>query len=410
MITHVTVIAGTYKPQRCGVAHYTERLRTVLREQDVESVVLTTYDAAQAVCDRNVRGVVSGWGISSLVPLVRSLQAIPTDILHIQHAAGTYNFERAIFLLPLLLRILGWRKPIVTTIHEYGWWEWQPSFFPPQLLEWIKTWGQQREVWDREDGFLLTGSDAIITTNGEAEKVIYTRLPSIGDRLYSVPIAANIEVATIDKDLARQSLRFDCNWSYDVSVFVFFGFLHPVKGLENLLQAFKQVLSVHPQSRLLLLGGVESLALSGEQASKYWDKLHKLVSDLNLDQFVRITGYLPADTASKYIAGADVGVLPFNCGVTTKSGSLLTILAHGLPCVVTRHDPPSPDLTDDIVRLVTRRDINGIATALIELSSDAQERVKLGDAGRSFVHKFSWDAIAQSHLKVYQTCLSSSHH
>ncbi len=403
----VTMIAGTFEPGRCGVAHYTQRLRTVLGEHGIQSVVLSTYDADQAGCDRTVRGVVRGWGVSDLVPLVRSLLATPTDILHIQHAAGTYSFERAIFLLPLLLRMLGWRNPIVTTIHEYGWWEWQPSFVPPQLLEWLKNWGQRRSWWDREDGFLLTQSDAIVTTNNDAEKVIYTRLPEIRDRLYRIPIAANIDNAPIDRDVARLLLRQTCNWSNDVPVIVFFGFLHPVKGLENLLLAFKQVLSHHPHTRLLLVGGVESLALSGDGATQYWDKLHKLVCDLNLDKTVHITGYLPADTASRYIAGADVGVLPFNCGVTIKSGSLLTLLAHDLPVVATHHDPPEPDLVE-IVRLVKPRDIDGLATALIELLANLAKRIELSDAGRSFVRNFTWDAIALTHIEVYQNCMAAT--
>ncbi len=245
--------------------------------------------------------------------------------------------------------------------------ELQSSFIPPRILEWLKTWGQSQGWWDREDGFLLTRSAAIITTNSDAEKVIHTRLPEIG-RTYPIPIAANIKVTPIDTNVARQVLRQTCNWSNDVAVIVFFGFLHPVKGIENLLMAFKQVLSVHPHTRLLLVGGVESLALPAEQAAKYWNKLHKLVADLNLDKIVYINGYLPADTPSRYIAGADLGVLPFNCGVTIKSGSLLTMLAHGLPVVATHHDP---DLADEqIVRLVTPRDLDGLATAIIDLLAD----------------------------------------
>ncbi|MCA1993450.1 MAG: glycosyltransferase family 1 protein, partial [Coleofasciculus sp. S288] len=103
----VTLIAGTYQPMRCGVAHYTARLRTALDKQGVQSVVLTTYDAAQTNCDRTVIGAVNGWRLSDLVPLAKAIQATPTDILHIQHAAGTYGFERAIFLLPLILKMMG---------------------------------------------------------------------------------------------------------------------------------------------------------------------------------------------------------------------------------------------------------------------------------------------------------------
>ncbi|HEY9667969.1 MAG TPA: glycosyltransferase [Coleofasciculaceae cyanobacterium] len=400
----VTLVAGTYQPMRCGVAHYTECLRTALDKQGVPSVILTTHDAAQTACDSRVVGVVRSWGFSELMPLVQAIQATPTDILHIQHAAGTYGFERAIFLLPLLLKLMGWRKPIVTTVHEYGWWEWQPNFIPPQFLEWLKMWGQRRGWWDREDGFLLTHSDAIITTNSDAEKVIHTRLPRLDDRVYRIPIAANVEVASIDKSVARQVLRQTCNWPVDAQIVSFFGFLHPVKGLETLLSAFKQVLSAQPQARLLLVGGVESLALRGEHATNYWNKLYALVSELGLETMVHLTGYLPADVASRYLAGADVGVLPFNHGITLKSGSLLTLMAHGLPVITTRRNPPDCDLADEnLVRLVNPRDVEDLATALRKLLADSAARSCLVDAGRAFVGRFAWDAIAKSHLEVYQT-------
>jgi hypothetical protein len=113
-MTQIALIAGSYQPLRCGVAHYTESLRIALKEQGIQSIVLTTHDAAQSSCDPSVIGVVRGWSLPDLLPLVRSLQAIDPDILHIQHAAGTYGFERAIFLLPLLLKMVGWRIPIVT--------------------------------------------------------------------------------------------------------------------------------------------------------------------------------------------------------------------------------------------------------------------------------------------------------
>ncbi len=137
-------------------------------------------------------------------------------------------------------------------------------------------WGQQRGWWDREDGFLLSLSDALITTNAEAEKVIHQRLPQLVNRVSLIPIAANIDVTPIERNTAQQQLRQRCNFAQDTTVIAFFGFLHPVKGLETLLPAFKKVLTTHPQARLLLIGGVESLALRGEEAKRYWHKLTRL--------------------------------------------------------------------------------------------------------------------------------------
>ena len=265
-MTRIALIAGTYAPNRCGVADYTNRLRTALSQLGIESVVLTTVDVTQGF---DVWGVVPDWHLKSLLALVRAVRQSQADVLHIQHAAGTYGFDRAIFLLPLLLRITGWRKPIVTTVHEYGWWEWQPAIVPPKLLEWLKNWGQKQGWWDREDGFLLTQSDAIITTNRDAKQVILDRLPHLKGSVYQIPIGANVEVAELDRAIARQQVLQHCGWSDEVTIVAFFGFLHPVKGLETLLPAFKQVLESQPHARLLLVGGVESLALSGEDARQY---------------------------------------------------------------------------------------------------------------------------------------------
>lgn len=406
-MTHIALIAGTYQPERCGVAHYTARLRTVLSEQAVQSVVLTTHTAAQATQDSSIIGATRGWRLPDLVRLVSAIRQTGVDLLHIQHAAGTYGFERAIFLLPLLLKLSGWPAPIVTTVHEYGWWEWQPRAVPPWLVENLKQWGQQRGWWDREDGFLLILSDALITTNTAAEAVIQTRLPHLGERVCRIPMGANVEVAPIDRELARQQLRHTCGWPDYTTVIAFFGFLHPVKGLETLLAAFEQVLAAHPQGRLLLVGGVESLALRGKEATHYWNKLQTLVTDLGLGEQVHLSGYLPAGVASQYLTGADLGVLPFNSGITLKSGSLLTLLAHGLPVVATRHDPPDPNLEENpSIWLVAPRDRDGLAIALSQLLAAPIARTRLGVAARTFADQFTWSSIAQRHLEVYQTVLA----
>lgn len=403
-MTQIAFVAGTYQPDRCGVAHYTACLRSHL-PPDIRSIVLTTQAAAIATGDATVRGAVQGWQLSDLPDLVRSIRAANPDLLHIQHAAGTYGFERAIFLLPLLLRLRGWQQPIVTTVHEYGWWEWQPDCVPPRLLEGLKQWGQTEGWWDREDGFLLTQSSAIVTTNAEAETVMLDRLPQLAHRVSRIPIAANIEVAPIERAAAHRLLD-ELGWAEEGLTIAFFGFLHPVKGLEILLSAFQDVRAQHPQTRLLLIGGVESLALRGDEAKAYWEKIHALVAHLGLGRSVHLTGYLSAEKTSHYLSAADIGVLPFHHGVTLKSGSLLTLMAHGLPTVATRAQPPEPDLADgEILRLVPPRDREALAAALLDLMANPTLRSRFSQVGRVFVQPFCWESIAQKHGDIYRSLL-----
>ena len=391
------------------MAHYTERLRTSLGDCGISSVVLTTREAAREAGDSGVRGVVGGWGVLDLPSLVRAVvraEREGADVIHIQHAAGTYNFKRAIFFLPPLLRAAGVRAPLVTTVHEYGWWEWEPRGIPPRAVEALKVWGQRHCRWDREDGFLLTGSEALLTTNTHAETAITGRLPWLAPRLRRVPLSANVDVAPVSRDEARDEARSRHGWPPDAEVLAYFGFLHPVKGIETLLKAHAELLQSRPGARLLLIGGVESLALCAEEAAWYRNKLQALVKELGLEGRVEMTGYLSEEDASRLLSGADVGVLPFNEGVTLKSGALLTLFAHGLPVVATRPEPPEPTLTDGrLLRLVERRDAPGLAFALLGLLANATGRARLGEAGRAYTRDLSWPAVAERHVEVYESVL-----
>ena len=409
-MTRVVMVAGTYRPEYCGVAHYTERLRAALDKHGISSVVLTTREAAREAGDSGVSGAVGGWGTSELLPLVRAVVRAEhegADVIHIQHAAGTYNFKRALFFLPPLLRAARVRVPLVTTVHEYGWWEWEPRGVPSRATEMLKQWGQHRGWWDREDGFLLTGSDALLTTNTHAETAIVERLPWLAPRLRRVPLAANVDVAQVTRERARDEARSRHGWPPDAEILAYFGFLHPVKGIETLLQVHREVLKSRPKARLLLIGGVESLALCAEEAAWYRNKLQVLVRDLGLEGRVEMTGYLLEEEASRLLLGSDIGVLPFNEGVTLKSGALLTLFAHGLPVVATRPDPPEPTLIDGgRLRLVDRRDAPGLAVTLLGLLADDPERARLGEAGRAYTRDLSWPKIAERHVEAYESVLA----
>jgi glycosyltransferase involved in cell wall biosynthesis len=402
----VALMIGSYRPEQSGVADYTAHLRHALENYGLEVPVLTDVATARAAGDPRVLAASPDWRIRDLPAMVRAIRASHADLLHIQHAADAFRYQRAIFLLPLFLRSTGWRKPIVTTLHEYGWWEWQPRFVPAPLLEGLKQWGQRRGWWDREDGFLLTGSRAVIVTNQEAEAVVVGRLPQLADRTYRIPIAANIEVVPVERDEARRNLRRAMGWPDDSLVVAFFGFIHAVKGLEYLLRAFAEVREREPRACLVMIGGVKSLALRGHHATEYWDSLVNLIGELGLQDAARMTGYVDADTASRYLGGADIGVLPFTHGLTPKSGSLLAVLAHGLPTIGTLGDGAPSELADGrLLRTAPPRDAGALARAIIELLHTPTVWPAMRQAGLDYISRRNWPAIADEHLAIYRRLL-----
>jgi len=98
-----------------------------------------------------------------------------------------------------------------------------------------------------------------------------------------------------------------------------------------------------------------------------------------------MTGYLDAEKASQFLIRADIGVLPFNHGVTLKSGSLLTLMAHRLPVIVTRSNGNNNELESAPIRMINPRDVEGLTNLLMNPIS----RLQLGLASQGFSRQFS---------------------
>jgi len=396
----VALVPGSYRPDRCGVSHYTARLMAELTGLGVECVVITAEAAARHHARADIIAGTRGWGPRMLASLPAALRRVSPHILHIQHAAGSFDFRRAVFWLIPALRLTGWRRPIVVTLHEYGWWEWQPPLLGP-LWGRLGPWGEARALWDREDFTLLTGADAVIVTHEGAARVATQRLPQLEARLERIPIGSNIPLLAADIQAARRDLRVRFAWPLDTPVVSYFGFLHPVKGLETLLAAFRKVLAAEPRARLLIIGGAQSLALHGEEAERYTQKLHGLVRELGLQEAVRLTGYQPEAAVSQQLAGSDLGVLPFNDGVTAKSGSLLAMWTHSLPVIATRPPSPPPEL-ERAAWLVPGRNADALAAGMLQLLNDPATRSVLASRGREAAGAYDWGTIAARHVELYE--------
>lgn len=390
IMSRIAFIAGTYLPASCSISDYTARLHASLRDRGMESVVLTTHYAAEAAYDPHALGVVHGWRWTDLKALVKAVWDSGADALHIQYHPRLYGNRSAILLLPLLLRLSGWRSPIVTTVHEYGNWE-SPA------ISGFTNWFKQ---WDRQGELLLRLSDATIAIAPETKTLMQARLPNLDRRLWYVPTATNVQPIAIDRSLARRDLRQQCHWDEDAIAIAYFGFLRPGKGLETLLLAFKQVLVTQPQARLLLMGGTDDPELGDRDINMYFAQLQTRIDKLDLHRFVHVTGYVNEETASRYLTGADLGVLPNDRGVSLNSSALMALLAHGLPAIATQKTASLP--ATHPLFLVPPLDVTALTTAIGESIDSLAKRRQRGEASRIFNETFNWQKVTQQHLEIYQ--------
>lgn len=376
----VALVHGRADPAHDGVADYTVHLAEALDRRGVEVVDVPV--------DPGPRG---------LVRAARYLRSSRADVAHVQFAPSAFGFSGA----PGLLGDLG-GVPLVTTLHEYGWWSCAPRV--PDAV-----WGfLERRGWaDRETGRLVPCSSAVLTTNGDHAAALRARC---GVEARRAPLLPNVEVdpAAPDRATTRRALGVPT----DAELVVFFGFVHPVKGLRYLVDAVARLAEEHPRLHLLVLGGFTSLALPEDEAVAFRDELTAHVDGAGAGDRVTITGHRPAREVSAALQAADVAAFPFTAGATLKSGALLAALDHGLPTLVTRRGdaPADPDLVDGETVVVAPevRDVDVLVTALRRLLDDGDLRGRVAAGGHALVRGHDWDALAALHVATYREVLGET--
>ena len=385
----VLVVCGRLDAEHDGVGEYVVRLTAALRAEGADPRILYVGERAAV---RGAHRVGRSWGPAALLRAARA--ARHADVVHVQFAPSMYGFRIAIGLLPVVLA----HTPLVTTLHEYG--SWRAERLLPASL-WRRL--EARRLADRETGLLVPRSRAVVATNAAHADVVrrrFRRPPEVE----LVPIGANVPVAEgIDRSVARRSVRNELGIGADAALAAFFGFVHPVKGVRYLADAVAALAAQGTDVHALVIGGFESLALPGEEAVSFETELRGQIEEAGAGGRIHVTGYRDAEEVSRLLDAADVGVLPFTHGVTTKSGSLLTLLAHRLPTVVTVGDEQEPELADgDRVAVVPRvRDGDALATGLRRVLEDDALAAGLAERGAAWAVSRNWNAIATRHLELY---------
>jgi glycosyltransferase involved in cell wall biosynthesis len=176
------------------------------------------------------------------------------------------------------------------------------------------------------------------------------------------------------------------------AVVLYLGRLHPSKGLEPLLHAWRSVYARFKSARLILAGPSED---------GYEDRLKALASDLTAAGAVTFAG--PADPVARerLFSTAAIAVLPSaaeNFGLVVPEA-----LARGVPAIAT-HGAPWEILATERCGWWVAADAASLAAALDEaLRMPASELQAMGGRGRRLVsERFSWPATTAATIELYE--------
>ena len=363
----IDLIFPVLPPTLDGIGDHTARLAEAL-----ENHVTVRVRTAQATYD-SIPGVEIETAFSypprrGVLELVDTVPADPPDWMFLQFNQFSYGRWGLNPFLPLALFQLSRRLPamrIAVMFHE--------DFVP--VTNWknalMTTW-QRAQFWA-----LGQLADHVFFSIGPWIQQYNNWFPNTP--VDHLPVGSNMPYVETD----RIAIRGELGIASDTVVLGVFGSLHNSRLLSHIRAAGDAVQQETDDLLLLYIG---------PHGPGFKDAMRDLP--------VLDAGRLPAMEVSRHFQAMDCLLAPFTDGVSTRRGSFMTGLQHGIASVATRGP-----LTDEVLReadgtavlLAPVEDPDRFAQHTLSLWQEPDRRQLIGNAGRRlYDDHFAFDATAKT--------------
>lgn len=373
----ITVLSPAYPPRPGGGADYSWRWCQAMHDARGDSnQTLTVLTGPGAATDDpwEVRADQNAWGLRDVPRLMRAIAATRPDVVVMQYVPHLYE-RRGLSIGAAGLAFGLARRGVPLVLHAQELYYARYEALRHQPIGWV----QRAALWP-----LFGASRRVVLTVPDRLIRMRTLFPRWAARFVLIPVGHNIDAPA---NLDRADWRASQGLAPDELLLVFNGLGHPSQSVEHLALVLDHLAARGLKARLWLVGGAR---LDHPQA--------------------RVLGMLPAEEAGAILAGADLAVLPFGDGASTRRGSLMNALAAGLPVVSTRGTNTDLNLfAPDSVCLVPAGDPDALADAVLTLCQDAPRRAALGRAGRA-LHgsNFAWPVLARQWQTILDEAVGQS--
>jgi glycosyltransferase involved in cell wall biosynthesis len=368
------MITGTFPPLKCGVGDYSSILFETLSNKNDLSIYIITTEGIGYMDSANVFSIIKKWNFTSYKVLMNAINKINPDIVHIQYPTTEYKKYTFINFLPVVLKLKKYK--VITTVHEFS---------DSSLL------GQLRVLPN------LIFSDAIIVVDprfkNDATKFKLVKQDSI----HYINIGSNIPMSSLahkEKKQFKEKVLGDNN----KFVIGYFGFINEKKGLETILNALVELKKTKYEIVFLVIGELN-------ESDNYHKKLKNMIIDLELQDEVVITGYLPKEDVGNYISITDMMALPFVNGVSSRNGSFLAAIQENKSVITTNPENSRLDIEYNKVYFLEKYDEVDKFKGFVELFINADKSSDNIDVNMDNT-RINWGNIGDEHYNLYKSLIS----
>lgn len=243
--------------------------------------------------------------------------------------------------------------------------------------------------------FLKGRMDAFVCTSHEMMKEVASE-GFERSRTHLIPNGVDTRIYCPLETHEREELRRNLSLGGHPTA-LFSGRLEPQKGLDVLLDAWKDVVGWQPGALLIMAG-------NGSLAPMLRDKAEQL----GISSTIRFTGWLSPDELRRYYQAADLFVLPSHA--EGMSNALLEAMACGLPVVASRVGGNEDVVVDGVNGyLVEPGKAAPLADAVARLLHDSGAASAMGLKGRELMESnYSMHPVTECYINLYHELSDSS--
>jgi beta-1,4-mannosyltransferase len=289
------------------------------------------------------------------------------DVVHVHWPHGTYKTLRQfVHVLIMLIAYRLLKNNVVWTVHELDSYE---SSHP------------RRDAWFRSVVMRLCRR---LIVHGD-----YTRQVLLTQYKFTRPIDVARHASYLGwykDEISREQARLKLGIADDALVYLYFGYIKPYKGVEELIEIFSHF---QDENAILLIAGKpldETIKHEVEEGAR---------SDTRVKTFLH---YIGDDEIQVFFRAADIVVFPFK--ETQTSGSLMLALSFGCPVIAPAIATLPEYMGHDSGILFDPSQPGGLRRAIKQAAG--APLAEMAKAATRQAQSLNWQDMARVHLAAYQ--------
>lgn len=281
------------------------------------------------------------------------------------------------------------KKPVFFTPHSLGAWKREQMGGDPVEAE--QKYNFNHRI--AEEQRIIDHMNAVTVTSEVQRERLLRLYHYTTERIVTIPPGVNIRAYHLP-DGHKKKIKTSLPGKYIYCL----SRIDDNKGHDLLLRAFDKVRKEINDIWLVIGGGSPH---PKEREKKLFEKMHKIISELGMEDRVKIIGYVPDKWMATYYQQAELFVLPslfepfgmttqeaMSCGkpvIASKYGGIRNIITHGVNGL-----------------LVDPQNDTEFANAMIQLLKDDEMKEQIGMAAHCMIREnYCWEIMAEKHIDLY---------